>query len=256
MLLDVKNGSFSYGEYSVLKQINMSVDHHDIFAILGRNGVGKTTLLRCIMNMLPWESGCTLLNGRDIRRIPRKTLWKEIAYVPQAKSTSDLSVRDMIVIGRSSYISTFGKPIDEDYDIADEIINQLRITSICKKPCNQLSGGELQMVLIGRALAARPRLLIMDEPESNLDYRNQMHILNLIRTISSETACVLNTHYPEHALRYANKALLINPDGSCITGIVDDVITESNIKIAFGIDVCIGTHLIEDRAYKYVIPFH
>ena len=119
MLLDVKNGSFSYGEYSVLKQINMSVDHHDIFAILGRNGVGKTTLLRCIMNMLPWESGCTLLNGRDIRRIPRKTLWKEIAYVPQAKSTSDLSVRDMIVIGRSSYISTFGKPTDEYYDIAD-----------------------------------------------------------------------------------------------------------------------------------------
>lgn len=256
MFLEVKNGCFSYGAHTVLENINMSVEQHDVYAVLGRNGVGKTTLLKCIMRILPWRSGYAALDGTDLRKLSRKKMWQEISYVPQAKGCSDIPVRDMVVMGRSPHIGTFSKPNEQDYAIADEILDRLYITHLREKPCNQLSGGELQLVLIGRALSARPRLLIMDEPESNLDYHNQMHILGLIRELSKDTACILNTHYPEHALRYADKALMLCQDGTGISGAAEQVITESNLRMAFGIDVCIGTHRIGSNDYKYIIPMH
>ena len=185
MLLEVKNGCFSFGKQEILKDINISVSNNDVFAVLGRNGAGKTTLLRCIMNMLSFKSGCALLGGTDIRDIPQKKLWQKIAYVPQAKRGSDMSVRDMIVMGRSPHLGAFGSPKEEDYAIADDIIDKMYINKIRDKSCDCISGGELQMVLIARAVAAQPKIMIMDEPESNLDYHNQMHILKLIADLSS-----------------------------------------------------------------------
>ncbi len=117
-------------------------------------------------------------------------------------------------------------------------------------------GAAIIIYMYGESSDARPRLLIMDESESNLDYHNQMHILGLIRELSKDTACILNTHYPEHALRYADKALLLCQDGTGISGAAEQVITESNLRMAFGIDVCIGTHRIGSNDYKYIIPMH
>lgn len=256
MILEVENGSFAYRNNEVLCNVNLQVDDHDILAILGRNGAGKTTLLKCIMGMLSWQKGSTKLNDKSICEIDHKDLWKTISYVPQAKRGSDLSVRNMIVMGRSSHIGAFGKPSDEDYSIADSIIDRLYIHKLADKPCNELSGGELQLVLIGRALAPKPQLIIMDEPESNLDYHNQIHVLELIKEISKDTACILNTHYPEHALQYANKALLMLPDKASIFGDTKTVITDENLKKAFGISVFIGTEQIANDNYRYIIPLY
>ena len=256
MILEVENGCFSYGENEVLRDVNLKIEDHDILAILGRNGAGKTTLLKCVMGMLPWQKGCTKLNGKRTSEIDYKELWKTISYVPQAKKGNDLTVRNMIVMGRSSHISTFGKPSAEDYDIAESVIDRLYIHKLADKPCNELSGGELQLVLIGRALASKPQLIIMDEPESNLDYHNQIHVLELIKEISKDTACILNTHYPEHALQYANKALLMLPDKSSIFGDTKTVITEEKLKNAFGISVFIGTEQIANDNYRYIIPLY
>lgn len=254
MLLEVKNASFSYGERMILHEINMAVNEHDVFAILGRNGAGKTTLLKCIMGILPWKSGGALLNGSNIREIPHKSLWQQIAYVPQARQGSDISVRDMVVLGRSSRLKVFSNPNEKDYAIAEEILRKLEITSLADKKCNQLSGGELQLVLIGRAMAAQPKLLIMDEPESNLDYNNQIRVLRLIRELSRETACILNTHYPEHALRFADHSLLLFDDGTCISGDSGEVITEDNLQKTFCIDVFIGRQSIGHDKVSYIIP--
>ena len=256
MLLEVKNGSFSYGEHEVLKDISFQVENNDVFAILGRNGAGKTTLLKCIMNLLPWKSGAALLNGENMSTISRKQLWQSIAYVPQAKRGSDYMVRDMVVLGRSSHIGVFEKPGREDYEIADEVLERLYMSNLANKSCLCLSGGELQLVLIARALAAKPKLLVMDEPESNLDYHNQLHVLDLISEISKETACIINTHYPEHALRYASKALILLRDGTSLSGAASEVITEGNLHKAFGIDVYIGEKLLGGEAYKYILPLH
>ena len=201
MKLEVRNASFSYGKRKVWENVNFTVESNEILAILGPNGAGKTTLLKSIMNLLSFDTGEALLNGRDMKTIPHKELWKQIAYVPQAKQGSPSNVRDMIVLGRSAHLSLFGQPTKYCYELADNIISELGIEHLAHKNCNELSGGELQMVLIGRALISEPKLLIMDEPESNLDYRNQLQVLEMIKKISDKTTCILNTHYPEHALR-------------------------------------------------------
>jgi iron complex transport system ATP-binding protein len=105
-------------------------------------------------------------------------------------------------------------------------------------------------------LAARPDLLILDEPESNLDYHNQLHVLHLIREISRDTACVLNTHYPEHALRFANKSLLLMDGGCGVADVTSKVITENALRETFHIDVHIGETEIRGTSYKYIIPLH
>lgn len=133
------------------------------------------------------------------------------------------------------------------------VIKKLGIEPIAYQRCDKLSGGELQLVLIGRALAAEPKILILDEPESNLDYHNQLRILKLICELSMNCTCILNTHYPEHALRYASKALLLNGDGTWIFGLTDCVITEDNLRAAFQAEVYIGTQRINDTEYSYIL---
>lgn len=256
MKLQVKNASFSYGKRNVWENIEFSLEDNEVLAILGPNGAGKTTLLKSIMNILTLKTGQALLDGEDMKKMPKKELWQKIAYVPQAKRGSATYVRDMIVLGRSAHIPIFGQPSDKDYEMAERIIDKLGIQHIAHKKCNELSGGELQMVLIGRALIAEPKVLIMDEPESNLDYRNQLQVLEIIKEISKTTTCILNTHYPEHALRYAHKALIICKGGRSIFGTVKDVITEDNLKEAFHIDVHISSKMINNEENHYIIPLN
>ncbi|MBR2835610.1 MAG: ABC transporter ATP-binding protein, partial [Coriobacteriales bacterium] len=252
MMLEVKDGTFAYDSKDVFKSIQMTAQDHDVYAVLGRNGAGKTTLLKCIMGMLPWKSGAAYLDGVDTKHIPHKKFWQQVSYVPQAKATSDLPVRNMVVMGRSAHIGLFGKPSEADYAIADSILQKLEIEHLAQKPCNELSGGELQLVLIGRALAVQPNVIIMDEPESNLDYHNQLHVLKLISDLAQDSICILNTHYPEHALQYANKSLLLFPDGTALAGPTEEVVTANHLQEAFGISVHIGHDTINNQTYKYI----
>ena len=252
-MLKLNDVTVTFGGLTAIRKFSMEVPTGSIFSIIGPNGAGKTTLLKSIMNLLSFDTGEALLNGRDMKTIPHKELWKQIAYVPQAKRGSPSNVRDMIVLGRSAHLSLFEQPTTYCYELADTIISELGIDHLAHKNCNELSGGELQMVLIGRALIAEPKLLIMDEPESNLDYRNQLQVLEIIKKISTTTTCILNTHYPEHALRYAHKALIVCR-GKSSFGRVEEVITEENLKEAFSIEVHIGSKQINDEENHYIIP--
>jgi iron complex transport system ATP-binding protein len=254
--LEVSNGCFSYDKRFILENLNFTLESGEVLAIIGPNGVGKTTLLKCIMNLLPWDTGCATLDGRQIDQIPGKELWRQVAYVPQAKQVGNITVREMIVLGRSAHISLFSQPQKEDYAIAEKVMNRLYITALADRPCNKLSGGELQMVLIARALAIQPRLMIIDEPESNLDYHNQLHVLEIIGEISQTIGCILNTHYPDHALRFADKSLLMLNGGGNIYGATTDVVTESNLKRAFRIEVHIGQIEINGESHSFIIPLH
>jgi iron complex transport system ATP-binding protein len=252
----VRNGQFSYDKRLILQNIDFSLESREVMAVIGPNGVGKTTLLKCIMNLLSWEKGIATLNGRKISDIPDKQLWRQIAYVPQAKQAVGATVREMIILGRSAYIRLFGQPGKTDYAIADEIIERLHLTSIAERPCNKLSGGELQLVLIARALVTRPQLIIIDEPESNLDYHNQLQVLELISEISQTIGCLINTHYPEHALRFTQKTLLLFKGGEYIYGDTKAVITEDNLQRAFGVESHIGQISINGENHPFIIPLH
>lgn len=259
MILSVENGCFSYkgGEDSLLlNNINFAVRPGDLIAILGPNGAGKTTLLRCIMGFLHWNSGQSCLDGRDITLIPYRQLWRSIAYVPQAKHAAvSYTAEQMILLGRSSHFNMLSRPKAQDLDKVHEIMERLNILKLAEKKCSEISGGELQMVLMARALAAEPEILILDEPESNLDFKNQLLILETMsQLVSNGMSCIFNTHYPAHALQRANKALLLSEKGGYVFGDVNSVVTEENIEHAFGVKAVISEVETPGSIFRDVIP--
>ncbi len=257
MKLAVENGSFAYkAGKNILENINFSIDSGDLLAILGPNGAGKTTLLRCIMGFLKWSDGKSTLDGTDISKLSARALWSKVAYVPQAKSAiCSYTIEDMIMLGRGSNMGFFSQPTEEDRDAVEKIINQLNISFLKGKACNEISGGELQMVLIAKALASAPEVLILDEPESNLDFRNQLMVLDTIsKLVRSGMTCIFNTHYPAHALQRANKALILDKNKNALFGDTLSVVTEENIEKAFGVRAVIGEVETNQSIMKDVIP--
>lgn len=261
MILSIENGCFSYKHNKnnlLLNNISFTARPGDLIAILGPNGAGKTTMLRCIMGFLHWNSGRSCLDGRDIKSIPYRQLWRSLAYVPQAKHTvAAYTVEQMILIGRSSHFRMLSKPKAEDMNKVYEIMEKLHISKLAKKKCSEISGGELQMVLMARALAAEPEILILDEPESNLDFRNQLLVLETMsELIVNGMTCIFNTHYPAHALQRANKALLLSEKGDYVFGDVNSVVTEPNIELAFGVKAVIGEIETPCNILQDVVPLH
>jgi len=257
MVLRIESGSFAYkGGPEILRDINMEARSGEIVAVLGPNGAGKTTLLRCMMGMLSWDSGRSTLDGEDIRHMPAASLWQKMAYVPQVRSAaSSFTAFQTVLLGRSSRIGVFSSPKEEDMAAAEAAMKRLGIEDLADKPCHELSGGELQMVLIARAMAAEPEILVLDEPESNLDFKNQLIVLDAISALAAEgMACIFNTHYPAHALQRADKSLLLTRGGMSIYGPTKFVVSEDDIRSIFGVNAIIGDFGDEDSKVQSVVP--
>ncbi len=256
MNLSVTNGTFSYNKKNnIFSDINFSVESGNLLAILGPNGAGKTTLLRCITGMLRWTSGMSTLDGEDIRNIPEKRLWSRLSYVPQAKSSpSSYTAMEAVLLGRSSRLGVFAQPSKEDIERAENVLEQLGIIRLRDKRCHEISGGEYQMILIARALVSDPEVLILDEPESNLDFRNQLIVLDTMSRLAEQgIACIFNTHYPEHALQRSDKALIL-AHGHAVFGATPQILTEENIEKAFGVKAVIGEIAAGESVVRNVIP--
>ncbi len=258
MELEVKNGSFSYGSRDILKNISFSVQDQTIMTILGPNGVGKTTMLKCIMGFLKWTEGETYLDGKPVSSYNDKTFWKKTSYVPQAKkSVYSYRCIDSIVMGLSTKQNFFETPKKKDYEKAEEIMELLGIENLANKYINALSGGELQMVMIARALISDPELIILDEPESNLDMKNQLRVLSSIEKIAREyhTSCLINTHFPDHALGISDKTLMLGYQFQQLLGKTEDIVTEENIHKFFHVYSKIISFEISSQEYKTIFPY-
>lgn len=260
MNFQVIEGSFYYdSSRKLLDRVGFSVGEGDVLAILGPNGAGKTTLLKCMMGLLPWREGSTFLDGSDIKAIPFRELWKTVAYVPQAKgSVFSYSAEEMVLLGRSAHIGMVSQPSKEDRERALRAMDSIGISYLAGKSCNKMSGGELQMVLIARALAAEPRILVLDEPESNLDYKNQLVVLDVIERLAREKGIcsIFNTHYPAHALRVATKSLVLDGRGTCRFGDSKSVINSENLRSCFSVNVHIDKIDLGNNVYDLVIPLN
>lgn len=258
MKLKIQNGKYTYphSERIILNDISFSLESGDILAILGPNGAGKTTLLRCMTGLLKWQSGATFLDGQLLGSIPQKKLWQRVSYVPQAKQVlTAYTVEEMILLGRASMVNAFSMPKKADMEAVDRCIAKTHLEDLRHRSCAELSGGEFQMVLIARALASEPEILILDEPESNLDFQNQLLVLDMISELSAEgITCIFNTHYPAHALRRGTKALMLGKDGTYCFGPVHDVVTEESILKYFGVKSVIGELETESSSYADVVP--
>ncbi len=243
MRLSVENGTFYFKkQVPVFENINFTVDSGEILAILGPNGAGKTTMLRCITGMLRWKDGRSLLDEEDIAVMQSKKLWSNLAYVPQAKTVSSAyTVVEMVLLGRSTHLNVFEAPKQTDTEYVTEILKKLGIEHLKNEKCSEISGGELQMVLIARALASEPKVLVLDEPESNLDFKNQLVVLNTMSRLAKQgMTCIFNTHYPAHALQRAQKALMLSKENDYIFGETKSIVTEENIREFFGVEAKIS----------------
>lgn len=234
MKLEIVQGSFYYeGGETVLRDLNLAIGEGTFLCVLGRNGIGKTTFLKCLTGILRWSEGCTLFEGEVCQNIFDKS---EVAYVPQAHPTAfPYTALDMVCMGRSRKMGRFSMPSAKDRQIAMESLREMGISHLADRECSRMSGGQLQMVYIARALVTNPRLLILDEPETHLDFKNQAEILKKLGTWVRQRniSCIMNTHYPEHALKMADKVLLLGKEGDYAFGTTKDMMTSENIRRFF-----------------------
>ncbi|MBO4928685.1 MAG: ATP-binding cassette domain-containing protein [Clostridiales bacterium] len=256
MKLLIDHASFHYkNQKDLFTDVSFTIQSGDMVSILGPNGSGKTTLLRAILGILPWACGRSILDDENISDLSAAKLWSKISYVPQAHGTAgSYTVLDSVLFGMTTKIGVFSVPSKEQIEYACSILEDLHLLHLRDRRCSELSGGELQMTLIARALASDPGLLVLDEPESNLDFKNQIIVLDTLSRLCQKGVGVLfNTHYPEHALRRSNLSLLLD-HGRVLYGPTAEIITEENIASAFGVKAIIGEVETNTSQIKNVIP--
>ena len=256
MILEIKDLTFSYDKNIVFKNINFKLESPNVLSILGPNGIGKTTLIKCLLGVRKKISGEILIDGKDIDRFNKKDFYSFVAYLKQGgKETSIYTVLDTVLLGLASQINPLLKPKESDIEKVYLVLKELGIYHLKDKYVSKLSGGEAQMVFMARALVREPEILILDEPESNLDYRNQLLMLDMIDKLKSRGKLVIfNTHYPEHALRYSDKVLLLNKSYKYEFGNTLDIITKENIETTYRIKAAVGELKDGDKIYKDIIP--
>ncbi len=256
-MIKVENARFGYVKDAPLfDQLSFSLNAGEVLAILGANGIGKTTLLKCMMRFLKFEAGSFYLDGSDVAAMSNPDFWANVSYVPQAKNlVFGYTALNMVVMGRSQQVKFGFTPSPEDYEDAFRLLDSFHMADIAHRSCNKLSGGQLQMVLIARALIKRPKVLIMDEPESHLDMKNQLKVLDVIRTLSRDEGItiLINTHFPAHALRCSHKTLMLGT-GNYVFGDTAEIITEEQIAHYFDVDCALAEVKRKETCFFGLIP--
>ena len=163
---------------------------------------------------------------------------------------------DMVLLGRSAHLGTFGRPGRVDRVSARRVLERLEIGHLENRLCNAISGGELQLVFIARALLAEPKVLFLDEPESHLDFKKQLIILGITERLAREDGmiCMFNTHFPNHALRIAHKVLLMAPSGGHQVGLVHDILTEQAVRECFEVDTVFSDIAVNNQIHRALFP--
>lgn len=253
-IFEISDAEFSYnGSDRIFRDVNLSLENGDVMCILGPNGTGKSTLIKCMNGLLKLNSGEIFLDNQNIYSMKKNDLAKIIGYIPQShNSVFAFSVFDVVLMGRAPHLSLTAVPGEKDYKIAEDSLKSLGILHLRDKSFTEISGGERQMVLIARVLTQQPKILLLDEPTSHLDFGNQIRTLDVINDLSKRGLSVIMTsHFPDHAFLSSNKVAIMNRGSIMDIGTPESVITEDNMRSAYGIDVKI---LEVDEHRKACIP--
>ena len=275
VILEVAGVSAGYGDVTVLRDVSFGVQRGSIVAMLGPNGCGKTTLLRIIGKLHVASAGAVSVAGRDVRTTSQHELSRVMASVAQAQRTSfPFSVLDVLLTGRMPYVSILSAPAEADRELCREVLDWFGIRHLEQKSITRLSGGERQLVMIARALAQQPRVLLLDEPTTYLDLRNRVRVLETISRLAhdQDLTVLMTIHDPNEALTYADRAVLLrklaalegmDPDAHGATlpdpvtsmiasGSPGDVLTTATVSEAYGVEV----EVIEHADRRLIIPAH
>lgn len=248
-MLSVNELKFMYRNKDVLRQIGFSIQRGQVVAVLGPNGVGKTTLLKCLNRILKPEKGTVLLDDENLLSLATLDIARRVGYVPQRVETGRLTAFDAVLLGRRPHIGWDVTP--RDLSIVDAIFTRLGMESLRLAYIDEMSGGELQKVAIARALVQEPKVLLLDEPTSNLDLKNQVDILTTIREVVRDhnIAAIMTMHDLNQALRFADTFIFIKNGTVHIHG-THEVVTPPVIEEVYGLPVMIG----ELGGVRCVIP--
>lgn len=237
MRIVVDDVSFSYPDKEVLKGISFNLDEKEIKCIVGPNGTGKSTLVKCMDRLLVPQSGKIFFDGNDYSSLNRQEIARRIGYVPQSSGQLfPTSVFDTVLMGRKPYYSWHCS--DKDIDIAAGILQLMGLDDVAMADFNTLSGGQQQRVLIARALAQQPRLLLLDEPTSSLDIAHQLEVMEIIHTLVSRQniAVIMVVHDLNLASRYADTILMLHDGMVYADGPAEDTLTAPNIENVYGVE--------------------
>lgn len=260
-LIEIENAHFSFGDHQVLKEITLHLAQGTLCCLMGQNGCGKSTLLDAILGVNVLQKGRILIEGQLVGSYKPEKLARKISYVPQGHNRSfPYKVRQIVLMGRTAYIGGFGSPSEEDKQITKDAMREVGIDHLADRPYTQISGGEMQMVVLARALVQSTPVIIMDEPTAHLDFYNELLFMETVANLvkSKGKTVILATHSPNHAFYFERHQIpvhvaLMHEGKIYDEGSPSDVLHAENIKRIYRIEAQIFEEP-SGKTAKQIIP--
>ena len=238
-MLEVKSLSFGFPGRIVGRDVSFSLARGEVMCVLGPNGGGKTTLFRTLLGLLPAHAGSVELEGQPLHDLSRAAIARVVGYVPQGHAAYfAFSVAEFVLMGRTAHFGVLSHPGRKDREIVLQALEALGIAALAARPITEISGGERQLVLLARALAQEPKLLVLDEPTAGLDFGNQLRVLQKILALAASGITILfSTHDPDHAFLAAHRALLLGEGRLLEVGAPAEVVRSDTLERLYHVKV-------------------
>jgi iron complex transport system ATP-binding protein len=243
MRLKVQGIEFGYKSVNVLMDVGFGAEAGEVIGVLGPNGSGKTTLLKCMNRALSPRAGSVLVEDREITQLPRKEVAREMGVVPQNSSVNfPFTALEIVLMGRGPSLKRFEREGVDDLAIVKQAMKDTDVLHLAGRPMTELSGGEKQRVIIARALAQHPKILLLDEPTLHLDVNHQLDILRMVRSLAKKDnlTVIMVSHDLNLAARYCDKLLLLEEGRILAAGPIPEVLSEQNMERVFKIRAAVS----------------
>ncbi|NHV96669.1 MAG: ABC transporter ATP-binding protein [Thaumarchaeota archaeon] len=255
--LDICGVECYYGSVKVLENVRFTIGSGELVGLLGPNGSGKTTLLKAISGALRPKAGAVYLNEAEIFGMKSREVARNIAVVPQNTDVNfDFTALDIVLMGRHPHLSRFKLESEKDLTVAKNAMKLTNTWHLAERRISELSGGERQRVIIARALAQEPKVLLLDEPTTHLDINSQLEIMDLLKELCIQRGLILLTVFHDFnlAARYCDTIILLNKGKIVSIGRVDEALTSENIKKVFQVDAVVKKHPLTNSLYVIPLP--
>lgn len=256
MKLQAQQLAYGYPERRIGNDVTFELNAGEVLCLLGPNGSGKTTLFKTLLGLLPVQGGEVILDGKNLRKLKREEIAHLVSYVPQAHGAFfPYTVREVVLMGRTAHLGLFAAPSARDHGAALDAIRRMGIAHLADATYTRISGGERQLVLIARALAQEARMVVMDEPTANLDFGNQVRVLERIRTLAADgIGVLLSTHDPDHAFLCADRVAMLHNGGLLACGAPETVMTAVQLRQLYGVEVVVTEVAMGQGVRRVCLP--